>query len=40
MRAYTDAIASAMQRAERVERIERGLMAVEIDYADEARVRR
>ncbi|KND56750.1 protein co-occurring with transport system [Candidatus Paraburkholderia schumanniana] len=40
VRAYTDAIASAMQRAERVERIERGVMAVEIDYADEARVRR
>ncbi|GGD53803.1 YigZ family protein [Caballeronia grimmiae] len=40
VRAYTDAIATAMQSAERVERIERGLMNVDIDYADEARVRR
>jgi uncharacterized YigZ family protein len=40
VRAYTDAIATAMQSAERVERIERGSIAVEIDYADEARVRR
>jgi uncharacterized YigZ family protein len=40
VRAYTDAIATAMQSAERVERIERGLMDVDIDYADEARVRR
>src|SRR6478752_9683688 len=40
VRAYTDAIATAMQKAERVERIERGLMNVDIDYADEARVRR
>jgi uncharacterized YigZ family protein len=40
VRAYTDAIARAMQVAERVERIERGLIAIEIDYADEARVRR
>ncbi len=41
VRAYTDAIASAMQL---VERIEQGMLAVEIDYAidyaDEARVRR
>ncbi|KDR29940.1 MULTISPECIES: YigZ family protein [Caballeronia] len=40
VRAYTDAIASAMQSAERVERIERGLIGIDIDYADEARVRR
>ncbi|MFM0135556.1 YigZ family protein [Caballeronia grimmiae] len=40
VRAYTDAIATAMQSAERVERIERGLMNVDIDYADEAHVRR
>ncbi|MDR5811450.1 YigZ family protein [Caballeronia sp. LZ019] len=40
VRAYTDAIATAMQSAVRVERIERGLMNVDIDYADEARVRR
>jgi uncharacterized YigZ family protein len=40
VRAYTDAIATAMQLAERVERIERGLIGIEIDYADEARVRR
>ncbi|WP_250451082.1 YigZ family protein [Caballeronia sp. ATUFL_M2_KS44] len=40
VRAYTDAIATAMQSAERVERIERGLLNVDIDYADEARVRR
>jgi uncharacterized YigZ family protein len=40
VRAYTDAIAQAMQIAERVERIERGLIVIEIDYADEARIRR
>jgi putative IMPACT (imprinted ancient) family translation regulator len=40
VRAYTDAIATAMQKAERIERIERGLLTVEVDYADEARVRR
>jgi uncharacterized YigZ family protein len=40
VRAYTDAIASAMQLAERIERIERGLIGIDIDYADEARVRR
>jgi uncharacterized YigZ family protein len=40
VRAYTDAIATAMQLAERVERIERALIGVEVDYADEARVRR
>ncbi len=36
MRAYTDAIAGAMQRAER---IERGLIGIEMDYASETRVR-
>ncbi|MDR5819863.1 YigZ family protein [Caballeronia sp. LZ043] len=40
VRAYTDAIATAMQQAERVERVERGLIGIELDYADEARVRR
>ncbi|WP_250525695.1 YigZ family protein [Caballeronia sp. GAWG2-1] len=40
VRAYTDAIASAMQLAERVERIEQGVVEIDIDYADEARVRR
>jgi uncharacterized YigZ family protein len=40
VRAYTDAIATAMQSAERIERIERGLLGIDIDYADEARVRR
>jgi putative IMPACT (imprinted ancient) family translation regulator len=40
VRAYTDAIAQAMQLAERIERIEQGLLRVELDYADEARIRR
>ncbi len=40
MRAYTDAIATAMQLAERIERVALGLLQVEVDYADEARVRR
>ena len=40
VRAYTDAIATAMHSAVRVERVERGLLDIEIDYADEARVRR
>ncbi|WP_244813742.1 YigZ family protein [Caballeronia sp. Lep1P3] len=40
VRAYTDAIATAMQSAERIERIERALLDIETDYADEARVRR
>ena len=40
VRAYTDAIASALQHAQRVERIAYGLLTIEIDYADEARVRR
>jgi uncharacterized YigZ family protein len=40
VRAYTDAIAQAMQLAERIERIAQGLLRVKLDYADEARVRR
>lgn len=40
VRAYTDAIASALQHAERIERIAQALLAVEVGYADEARVRR
>lgn len=40
VRAYTDAIASALQHAERVERIAQAELAVEIGYPDEARVRR
>ncbi|CAB3758797.1 IMPACT family protein [Paraburkholderia solisilvae] len=40
VRAYTDAIASALQDAPRVERIALTTLAVEIGYADEARVRR
>ncbi|WP_116136986.1 IMPACT family protein [Trinickia diaoshuihuensis] len=40
VRAYTDAIASALQSAERVERIAQARLAIEIDYPDEARVRR
>jgi uncharacterized YigZ family protein len=40
VRAYTDAIASALQDAPRVERIALATLSVEIGYADEARVRR
>ncbi|QQE08999.1 YigZ family protein [Cupriavidus sp. ISTL7] len=40
VRAYTDAIAAALKTAERVERIAYASFAVEVDYADEARVRR
>ena len=40
VRAYTDAIATAMQLAERIERVALGVLQVEVDYADEARVRR
>jgi uncharacterized YigZ family protein len=40
VRAYTDAIASALIHAERVERIAQAQLAVEIGYPDEARVRR
>jgi len=40
VRAYTDAIASALQHAERVERIAQAELTVEMGYPDEARVRR
>ncbi|WP_269502540.1 IMPACT family protein [Burkholderia sp. IMCC1007] len=40
VRAYTDAIASALLDAERVERIRYTRFAIEIGYPDEARVRR
>jgi uncharacterized YigZ family protein len=40
VRAYTDAIASALQNAQRVERIAQAELTVEIGYPDEARVRR
>lgn len=40
MRAYTDAIASTLIDAERVERIRLTRLAIEIGYPDEARVRR
>lgn len=40
VRAYTDAMASAMKLAERVERVRQGQLDLEIDYADEARIRR
>ena len=40
VRAYTDAIAAALKSAERVERIAYAELAVEVDYADEPRVRR
>ncbi|KPC54029.1 IMPACT family protein [Amantichitinum ursilacus] len=39
VRAYTDAIAKAMQQATLVERIAQLRLNVEVDYADEARVR-
>ena len=40
VRAYTDAIATALQDAPRVERIAQATLTVEIPYPDEARVRR
>jgi uncharacterized YigZ family protein len=40
VRAYTDAIATALQDAPRVERIALASLEVEIGYPDEARVRR
>jgi uncharacterized YigZ family protein len=40
VRAYTDAIATALQGAERVERIAQVQLAIEVSYPDEARVRR
>ena len=40
VRAYTDAVATALQHAGRVERIALTQCTVEVDYADEARIRR
>jgi uncharacterized YigZ family protein len=40
VRAYTDAIASALALAQRVERIAQAQLPLEIGYSDEARVRR
>jgi uncharacterized YigZ family protein len=40
VRAYTDAIATALMRAERVERIASTTLTLVTDYADEARIRR
>ncbi|WP_193100717.1 IMPACT family protein [Burkholderia sp. Z1] len=40
VRAYTDAIASALLDAERVERIRQTRLAIEVGYPEEARVRR
>lgn len=40
VRAYTDAIAGALQHAERLERIAQARLVVEVGYADEDRVRR
>ena len=39
VRAYTDAIASAMQIATRIERIAQADLRVDLDYPDEARIR-
>lgn len=40
VRAYTDAIASALLNSPRVERVAQGLMRIEVSYADEAKIRR
>lgn len=40
VRAYTDAVALALKNATRIERVAHTELVVEIDYADEARVRR
>lgn len=40
VRAYTDAIALALKDAERIERVARSDLAIEVDYAEEAKVRR
>jgi uncharacterized YigZ family protein len=40
VRAYTDAIAAALKNAQRIERIAYAELVAEVDYADEARVRR
>lgn len=39
VRAYTDAVATALQHAPRVERIAQKHLAIDADYADEARIR-
>ena len=40
VRAYTDAIAGALKDAARIERIAYATLTVQVDYADEPRVRR
>jgi uncharacterized YigZ family protein len=40
VRAYTDSIATALKHAQRIERVSHVELTMEIDYADEARVRR
>ena len=40
VRAYTDAIATALKQAQRIEYIARAELNVEVDYGAEARVRR
>lgn len=40
VRAYTDAVAGALLKAERIERIAYAELVLQCDYADEARVRR
>jgi uncharacterized YigZ family protein len=40
VRAYTDSIATALKHVQRIERVSHVELTMEIDYADEARVRR
>jgi uncharacterized YigZ family protein len=40
VRAYTDAVASALKDAQRIEYVAQTALTVEIDYPDEARIRR
>lgn len=40
VRAYTDAVATALQHAQRIERIAQTRIIIDADYADEARIRR
>lgn len=40
VRAYTDAVAMALKEAVRIERIAQAGLKIELDYADESRVRR
>jgi putative IMPACT (imprinted ancient) family translation regulator len=40
VRAYTDAVASALKDAQRIEYVVQTALTVEIDYPDEARIRR